>query len=221
MQYLHFVDLNDEDGDDRFSKIRPVLDVLQTTFLAIMEPKEFQSIDEQIIPFKGKHSTKQYIPKKPKPWLLKELKKQGIEATGTCRANRLMGAQAKLKDKKTLTEEGRGASSVVTSEGNTTVTRWLDRQVIHVVSKYAGKYPQDVDRWTKKEKKVIQILRLHAIKKRSRGRSSDTSLPPVAKKVTVTIPGEIRYSPGHHWPLLMDMKNVSRCRDEICQKRTK
>ncbi len=229
-RYLHFVHLNDDAGDDRFFKIHPVLDVLRTTFLTAMEPEEFQSIDEQIIPFKGKHTTKQYIPKKHKPWgfklwvragastgymyqfelyqgatggrgqvgelgmaaevvlrlcdnikgknhkvffdhffcsisLLEKLKSQGIEATGTCWANRLMGGQAKLKEKATLTEEGRGASSVVTSEGNITVTWWLDSQVIHVASTYAGMYPQDAaKRWTKKEKKVIQILRPHVIK---------------------------------------------------------
>lgn len=164
MRHLHFTELNEDAEDDRFFKIRPVLDVLHTTFLSAMEPEEFQSVDEQIIPFKGKHTTKQYIPKKPKPWgfkvwvragastsymyqfelyqgatggrgrvgelgmaaevvlrlcenikgknhkvffdnffcsipLLEKLKSQGIEATGTCRANRLMGAQAKLKDK--------------------------------------------------------------------------------------------------------------------------
>lgn len=36
-----------------------------------MDPEEFQSIDEQIIPFKGRLSLKQYIPKKPKPWGVK------------------------------------------------------------------------------------------------------------------------------------------------------
>ncbi|KAL2091612.1 hypothetical protein ACEWY4_013875 [Coilia grayii] len=173
MRYLHFVDPNNEAGEDRFFRIRPVLDALQTTFLSAMDPEECQSIDEQIIPFKGKHSTKQYIPKKPKPWgfkvwvragastgymyefelyqgasggrgrvgdlgaaaevvlrlcdklkwknhkvffdhffcsipLLEKMKSEGIEATGTCRANRLMGAQAKLKSKETLDEEGRG-----------------------------------------------------------------------------------------------------------------
>uniref|UniRef100_A0A3B1K204 PiggyBac transposable element-derived protein domain-containing protein n=1 Tax=Astyanax mexicanus TaxID=7994 RepID=A0A3B1K204_ASTMX len=330
MRHLHFVGLNDDAGDDRFFKIRPVLDVLQTTYLAAMEPEEFH--------------TKQYIPKKPKPWgfkvwvragastgymyqfelyqgatggrgqvgafgmaaevvlrlcekiegknhkvfldiffcsipILEKLKSLGIEATGTCRANRLMGSQGKLKDKVTLAEEGRGASSVVTSEENITVTWCLDSQVIHVASTYAGKNPQDVDkRWAKKEKKVIQILRPHVIKlynssmggvdllgqcvatyanrrknlrwymhifyhflddllefkasvaaalvsvgshKRSPSRPSDVSPPPVSKRVAVNIPQEICYIPGHHWPLLMDMKNASRCRDEICKKKTK
>lgn len=52
---------------DRLFKVRPVLSTRQKTFLAAADPEEFQSIDEQIIPFKGLLSIKQYIPKKPKP----------------------------------------------------------------------------------------------------------------------------------------------------------
>lgn len=151
-RYLHFVDNNSQSPGDKFFKLRPVLDVLQERFLSAVTPEEFHSIDEQIIPFKGKHSSKQYTPKKPKPWgfkvwvragssgymyrfelyqgacggrgdvgelgmapevvvrlcsdlhhdghkiffdnlfcsipLLEELKRHGIEATGTCRVNR-------------------------------------------------------------------------------------------------------------------------------------
>lgn len=36
-----------------------------------MELEEFHSIDEQIIPFIERQSSKQYIPKKPKPWRFK------------------------------------------------------------------------------------------------------------------------------------------------------
>ncbi|KAF7652094.1 hypothetical protein LDENG_00101930 [Lucifuga dentata] len=64
MRYLHFVDNTLEGHDDKFFKLRPLLDELQANFSAAQEPEEFQSVDEQIIPFKGRHSTKQYIPKK-------------------------------------------------------------------------------------------------------------------------------------------------------------
>lgn len=73
LSYLHFVDnyTYQPGNTDRLFKITPVLSTLQKTFLAAADPEEFQSIDEQIIPFKGQLSIKQYIPKKPKPWGVK------------------------------------------------------------------------------------------------------------------------------------------------------
>ncbi|XP_041834127.1 piggyBac transposable element-derived protein 3-like [Melanotaenia boesemani] len=163
LRYLHFADnATQQPGEDKLVKIRPVLDTLQKTFLSAVDPEECQSIDEMIIPFKGQLSIKQYIPKKPKPWgvkvwvraggssgyvyrfevyqgaainvgisqlglaadvilrlcddiqhknhkvffdnffctiqLIALLKQQGIYSTGTCRTNRLQGAQEKLKN---------------------------------------------------------------------------------------------------------------------------
>lgn len=48
-----------------------MLDTLKTTFRSAVDPEEFQSIVEQIIPFKRRLSLKQYIPKKLKPWGVK------------------------------------------------------------------------------------------------------------------------------------------------------
>ncbi|KAF3834757.1 hypothetical protein F7725_027315 [Dissostichus mawsoni] len=56
---------------DKLFRIRPVLEALEETFRTAVDPEEFQSIDEQMIPFKGRLSIKQYIPKKPKPWGVK------------------------------------------------------------------------------------------------------------------------------------------------------
>lgn len=86
--------------------------------------------------------------------LIEALKDQGIYGTGTCRANRLKGANQKLKSEKQLKEMGRGAGSVVSNNANITVTRWLDSSVIHMVSSCAGQSPEDVaNRWVRKEKK--------------------------------------------------------------------
>ena len=68
--YLHFTNnLNiPDDNKDSFIKIRPLLDKLSTSFAEAAEPTEFLSIDEMIIPFKGRHRMKQYIMSKPKKW---------------------------------------------------------------------------------------------------------------------------------------------------------
>ncbi|CAJ1063463.1 piggyBac transposable element-derived protein 2-like [Xyrichtys novacula] len=90
--------------------------------------------------------------------LIEALKDQGIYGTGTCRANRLKGANQKLKSEKQLKEIGRGACSVVSSNENITVTRWLDSSVIHMVSSCAGQSPEDVaHRWVKKEQMMVRV----------------------------------------------------------------
>uniref|UniRef100_A0A8C6SAS8 PiggyBac transposable element-derived protein domain-containing protein n=1 Tax=Neogobius melanostomus TaxID=47308 RepID=A0A8C6SAS8_9GOBI len=222
LRYLHFVDnlTYQQANMDRLFKIRPFLSALQETFKAAADPEEFQSVDEQIIPFKGLLSIKQYIPKNPNPGsesvgeagtsgytnrfevyqgsassgcisglgmagdvvmrlcddikhknhkvffdnffcsipLIEALKDQGIYGTGTCRANRLKGANQKLKSQKQLKEMGRGACSVVSNNANITVTRWLDSSVVHMVSSCAGQSPEDVaNRWVKKDKTMMMV----------------------------------------------------------------
>uniref|UniRef100_A0A3Q3JJB3 PiggyBac transposable element-derived protein domain-containing protein n=1 Tax=Monopterus albus TaxID=43700 RepID=A0A3Q3JJB3_MONAL len=160
--YLHFVDnyTCQPANTDRLFKVRPVLCALQETFKAAADPEEFQSIDEQIIPFKVwvragtsgymyrfevyqgsarrdcvswlgmagdvvmrlcddiKHKNHKvffdnYFCSIP---LIEALKDCGIYGTGTCRANRLKGANQKLKSEQQLKEEGRGACSVAKKE---------------------------------------------------------------------------------------------------------
>ena len=52
---------------DKLFKVRPLIDSLTKTF-SEQTPQEYLSIDEQVIPFKGKSSLKTYNPKKPKKW---------------------------------------------------------------------------------------------------------------------------------------------------------
>ncbi|XP_058235983.1 activating transcription factor 7-interacting protein 1 isoform X3 [Hemibagrus wyckioides] len=221
LRYLHFVDDHSQEpgNTDKLFKIRPVLNALEQTFRSAVDPEEFQSIDEQIIPFMGQ----QYIPKKTKPWglkvwvragtsgymyrfkvhqglagrgqvsemgmaadvvmrlcddiqrknhkvffddffctvpLIQALLQQGIYATGTCRINRLQGAQLKLKTEQQLKTEGRGACSVISNADNITVTRWFDGSVMHMASSCAGQSPSDLaQRWSKKERKMLNIQR--------------------------------------------------------------
>lgn len=72
LQYFHLVDneksvpLTDPTYDKLF-KVRPVLTTLQTAMHNIPQ-EEKQSVDEQIIPFKGRSGIKQYIKNKPHKW---------------------------------------------------------------------------------------------------------------------------------------------------------
>lgn len=58
--------LNDPNRDKLF-KVRPLLDKIKEKFIALPKP-QMLSVDEQIVPFKGKSSLKQYNPKKPVKW---------------------------------------------------------------------------------------------------------------------------------------------------------
>lgn len=53
--------------DDKFSKIRPMITHLQEKFRVIPMVQNL-CIDEQLVPFKGTSSLKQYMPKKPHKW---------------------------------------------------------------------------------------------------------------------------------------------------------
>lgn len=79
-KYLHFADNSSNGGtDDRYFKIRPLLDIIRSSFLSIEEEGKY-SIDEMMIPYKGKRagSRKQYIKNKPCKWGFKVFIRAGI-----------------------------------------------------------------------------------------------------------------------------------------------
>ena len=83
-RYLHFVDNNSEhDKEDKLFKIRPIIEAVRNQCIKI-EPEEFQSVDEQIIPSKTRFTKiRQYNPKKPKNGGLKILYVQVLVASCT------------------------------------------------------------------------------------------------------------------------------------------
>lgn len=208
--------------------MRPVIDALNEAFCSAVDCEEYQSVDEMVIPFKGRSSIKQYLPSKPKRWgfklwvragvsgyiyrfevyqgatggrsnvssefgmagdvirlsqglegknhklyadnfftsmaLVRKLRDDGILFVGTCRANRLQGADKKPKPLKELKADGRGSTSICTSGDNITVTRWLDNSLVHVVSSYAGRQPEGTTRrYNRKERKVIDVTRPYSV----------------------------------------------------------
>ena len=76
---LHFVDNTTFDAtkNDKLFKIRPMIEAIRDKCIKI-EPEEFQSVDEQIIPSKTRRTKiRQYNPKKPKKWGFKNLVRAG------------------------------------------------------------------------------------------------------------------------------------------------
>ncbi|XP_061379975.1 piggyBac transposable element-derived protein 2-like [Danaus plexippus] len=77
-RYIHFVDNTLQDSD-RYFKIRPLMEKIRKNFLKIEEEGKY-SIDEMMIPYKGRKAgkRKQYIKMKPKKWGFKNFVRAGV-----------------------------------------------------------------------------------------------------------------------------------------------
>ena len=76
LQFFHVVNNNDQPlrddaAYDKAFKIRPVIDYLVPKWQQYFGPDRELSVDESIIPFKGRTTLKQYMPDKPNKWGLK------------------------------------------------------------------------------------------------------------------------------------------------------
>lgn len=80
---LHFNDnlTKPADNTDKLFKIRPFLDAVQQNFRNVPHEQSF-SIDEQMVPYKGRQTLKQYLPKKPHKWGFKLFVRAGV--SGLC-----------------------------------------------------------------------------------------------------------------------------------------
>lgn len=84
-QYLHFNDnttdkKRDDETRDRLFKVRPLFEMLRQNCIS-QEPEEHNSIDEQMIPFKGRSFLRRYMPKKPHKWGFKIFSRNGLSGT--------------------------------------------------------------------------------------------------------------------------------------------
>ena len=81
-RYLHFVDNNTElpktdPNYDKLFKVRSLIDAVVGNCRKIPQ-EEKHSIDEQILPTKGRSSLKQYLPNKPNKWGIKVWARCGV-----------------------------------------------------------------------------------------------------------------------------------------------
>ncbi|XP_049816457.1 piggyBac transposable element-derived protein 3-like [Schistocerca nitens] len=78
--YFHVVSNQDlpeaNSNRNKLFKIRPLLSALQSS-LKTLPPEEYQAVDEQIIPFKGRSGLKEYVRNKPHKWGYKSFTRAG------------------------------------------------------------------------------------------------------------------------------------------------
>lgn len=79
-RYIHFSNNElTENQSDRYYKIRPLLELVRKNFLSIPEEGSY-SIDEMMVPYKGKKAgnRRQYVKNKPKKWGFKIFVRSGV-----------------------------------------------------------------------------------------------------------------------------------------------
>lgn len=64
-KYLHFKDNTDLGKTDKYVKVRPLFDIINLKFMQFDVFHEHLSIDEQMVPYFGRHSCKMYMKNKP------------------------------------------------------------------------------------------------------------------------------------------------------------
>ena len=73
LSILHFNDNNTalsvaSLNHNKLYKVHPIIDHFRTVFKEVVIPETCRAIDEMMIPFKGHHGAKMYMPKKPVKW---------------------------------------------------------------------------------------------------------------------------------------------------------
>nr|CAH7751988.1 unnamed protein product [Callosobruchus chinensis] len=171
MQNIHCCDNQNLNQEDRFSKIRPLIDILNNKFLDLAPLEEHHCVDESMIPYYGRHPNNlnyhiffdNLFTSLP---LLLELKSRGLKGTGTIRENRLPKS-CPIKSADKLRKEQRGSLDFASSVNNElTVCKWHDNNIVSIFSNNMKVLPTtQIKRFSRKEKKVIYVPQPNIIKK--------------------------------------------------------
>lgn len=87
----------------------------------------------------------------------------GIHIVGTFQINGIKKANAKLNNGKVLQKEVSSSCSVTTSSKNTKVLRWVDNNVVHMMSSFVGNDPQDNILWNRKTESYEKVSKLQGV----------------------------------------------------------
>ncbi|KAL1485319.1 hypothetical protein MTO96_032035 [Rhipicephalus appendiculatus] len=143
---LHIVAENsDFRSEDCLWKVHPFLELIRKRCLELAVEEEC-SIDEQMIPFKGQLSIKQYV------------------KAGTVRKNRL--GKCPLETKKVINKKPRGYSAEYVTSDDVVVVVWKDNNAVCAASNFVGIGDQeDVKRWDKTKREHIFVKQPEIIAK--------------------------------------------------------
>ncbi|VEN58235.1 unnamed protein product [Callosobruchus maculatus] len=132
MQNIHCCD----NQDDKFAKIRPLIEVLNNKFLDCAPLEEHHCVDKSMIPYYG------------------QLKSRGLKGTGTIRENRLP-KNCPIKSADKLRKEQRGSLDFASSKNNElTVCKWHDNNIVSISSNNLKVLPtRQVKRSPKRKRK--------------------------------------------------------------------
>ena len=83
LSILHFNDNNTATpvasaNHNKLHKIQPLIDHFRKKFKEVVVPETCQAVDEMMVSFKGHHSAKMYMPKKPVKWGYKMWCRAGV-----------------------------------------------------------------------------------------------------------------------------------------------
>jgi hypothetical protein len=228
MRFIHCANNHEMNINDKFWKLRPVVNMLKNKFLEHFIPSQNLNYDESMVKYFGKHSCKQFIRGKPirfgyKVWclntpdgylinfdfyqglgpkrnityeklvgkctapmvtmleefpkeiknlpyrfyfdnlftglnLLKFLKLNGYQGTGTMRENR-MPKECPMSNQNCMMKKNRGEiESAIEKNSGTFFARWKDNGVVTIGSTIHGINPlSKTKRYSKAQKKVVQV----------------------------------------------------------------
>ncbi|XP_055848110.1 piggyBac transposable element-derived protein 3-like [Episyrphus balteatus] len=172
--YLHVCDNSKIDPRDKFAKVSLLNNMLNERFMQFGVFCHHLSIDEQMIPYYGRHSAKMFIRGKPirfgyKYWNLCSHDGYLFQfipygGASTVRENRT--GKAVLTDPKQMKKKSRGSMDFAfDKENEIAAVRWNDNSIVTVLSNHLMDQPiNQAKRFDRKQRKHINIPMPNAIR---------------------------------------------------------
>uniref|UniRef100_A0A672KG02 PiggyBac transposable element-derived protein domain-containing protein n=1 Tax=Sinocyclocheilus grahami TaxID=75366 RepID=A0A672KG02_SINGR len=180
--HLHLVNNLERpaENNDVFYKVCPLYDAMRRRCLEL-PLEENLCVDEQMVPFHGSLSVKQYVKGATMELyfdnyfmtynLLELFAEKKIHATGTARVCRF--ANPPLQSDKVMAKMPRGScdeavrscDEAVSRDGKVTLVKWFDSRSVVMASNVVGVGTMDeVQRWDKKQGRFLKVSRPEVVK---------------------------------------------------------